>query len=125
MRWLPAIMVLASCAKGRVELGPVAQPFGMVDKVRFGMTVDEVKQAAPALKFTPDDRLAIAHPSNADYTVRFAEGRVSEIDIVVDGRKPAEVWRAWGPGTVLENGRHRYFDEARGVRADLALTGSA
>lgn len=126
-----SIAIAAAACKSKPEavaIGPVAQPFGMIAGVTFGMTVDDVKRVAPKLEFDP--KLSAAHNSYGDddrYELFFDDGKVSGMSIQLMHRSADEVWKAWGPGTVLKSGteeRHRYFDEAHGVRSDATAVGA-
>jgi hypothetical protein len=128
MLLLVLIAALTACGKKsperveRVELGPPAHAFGLLKNVQLGMTVDEVMKAAPELKLDKDGRHASAFPEHATYGVGFANGRASliRIQIMSDTRPEQELWKAWGPGVKMRDiNRHRFLDEARGVRADL------
>ncbi len=125
-----SIAMLAVACKSKPEpvaIGPVAQPFGLVAGVTFGMTVDDVKRVAPKLEIDPKGTSA-HNPYDQDdrYEVFIDNGRVSGMTIQLMHRAADEVWKAWGPGTVLKAGleeRHRYFDEPHGIRADVTAVG--
>ena len=118
--------VIALGCKGKggeaVELGTAVHPFGLVANVWLGMTPDEVKQKAPELRTGPS--YSSADPDRASYTVRYAHGQVAQIHMQLMKRSADDLWKAWGPGTSYGGApteRRRYFDEARGARADVSV----
>lgn len=124
---LAVCLTIAACkeAPERVELGAVAQPFGLLAPLKVGMTFDEVKKLVPQLQGRPqkpEERGASlsAHADKASYTVMFLDGKVSELDLHLIGRPPADVVKAWGPGKDWGDHAHHYFDTAAHLRADVS-----
>jgi hypothetical protein len=127
---LVAIACLIACKQEvpHTEVGlsmAPATPFGALKGVAPGASFDQVKIALPAGVVGGSGSVVTDHQAGVAYTVKLTDKRVDELDIAVEKRSVEELYRAWqGVGEVDSDGKHHYWDRAKGMRADVSAAGS-
>jgi hypothetical protein len=130
-RWICFCAVLAAAChheSDSLALGAPGATFGPFAGLAPGMTIEQVRAAAPVVTIDVDrgNAFAIAdwHSATGSGSLYFHDGRIEMIAMVPHHLAMADVTTAWGPGTDEPGAKpayttHRYLDAAAHVRCDV------
>jgi hypothetical protein len=128
---LVAIAWLIACkpeAPQHTEVGlsmAQATPFGALKGIAPGASFDQVKRVLPAAVVAGSGSVISDQQDGVAYVVTLANGRVEQLQILVEKRAIEELWQAWrSVGEIDADGKHHFWDRAKGMRADVTSLGS-
>ncbi len=104
-----------------LDLSRVGEPFGPLAHVQLGMTLEEVRRAAPDLVTRKDRPEELERWTDAGiFGVAFSHGRAASLLIMPKPQTLRALHAAWGAGIQTGEQRIHYFDAKRTMRVLLA-----